>query len=122
MRFFVIFLFSALILAAQDSNGRQMFVSYCASCHGVDGKGSGPVASSLRKRPTDLTTLAKKNGGKFPGAEVTRELKSIYQAPHGSMEMPVWGPFFTELSPRGEAIGTLRITNIVNYIESLQLK
>jgi mono/diheme cytochrome c family protein len=99
-----------------------MFANYCASCHGTDGKGGGPVASSLRKKPADLTILAKKNGGKYPDAEVAKELKSIYQAPHGSTEMPVWGPFFVDLSPRGEAIGTLRITNIVKYIESIQVK
>jgi hypothetical protein len=80
------------------------------------------VAPVLRRRPTDLTTLSKKNNGKFPGAVVVHELKSVYQAPHGSPEMPIWGPFFSELSPKSEALGTLRITNIVSYIQSLQIK
>jgi len=36
--------------------------------------------------------------------------------------MPIWGESFAEISPKGEAIGTLRIANIVKYIASLQVK
>lgn len=114
------------VLAAQDTarstSGKEMYRAYCAACHGLEGKGDGPVAPLLRTPPADLTQLARKNGGKFPGAQVAKELKSVYQAPHGSPEMPIWGPFFTELSPSSEALGTLRITNIVTYIQSLQFK
>jgi hypothetical protein len=91
-------------------------------CHGIDAKGRGPAASAFRIRPTDLTALAKKNGGKFPGAEIAKELKSVDQAPHGSHDMPIWGAFFSELSPKSEAVAALRITNLVKYIESLQVK
>jgi mono/diheme cytochrome c family protein len=121
------FLLVGRALAAQDvtpspTSGKEMYLAHCAACHGRDGKGDGPVAPALRKRPTDLTMLAKKNGGKFPGAVVEHELKSVYEAPHGSQEMPIWGTFFSDLSPSGEAFGTLRITNIVSYIQSLQAK
>ena len=127
MRLVLIFSFIGGTLAAQDTvpspvSGKEMFLAYCAVCHGVDGKGQGPVASALKRRPTDLTMLAQKNRGKFPGAEITKELKSLAQAPHGSQEMPIWGTFFSDLSPKSEAIGTLRITNIVTYIRSLQAK
>jgi mono/diheme cytochrome c family protein len=108
--------------AKPDNPGRELYHSYCAACHGNAGKGDGPVAAYLRKAPSDLTLLAKKNGGKFPGAQVTKELKDIEQAPHGSTEMPIWGPIFTEISPRSEALGTLRITNVVRYLESIQAK
>ena len=114
------------VLAAQDmgrsTSGKEMYRAYCAACHGLEGKGDGPVAPLLRKPPTDLTLLARKNSGRFPGAEIAKELKSVYQAPHGSQDMPIWGPFFTELSPSNEALGTLRITSIVTYIQSLQIK
>ena len=125
--FLSFYLFGGGALMAQEVNpsptsGKDMFAAYCAACHGADAKGGGPAASALRKCPTDLTTLAKKHGGKFPGAEITKELKSIYQAPHGSQEMPVWGPILSEISPKSEAVGTLRIANIVKYIESLQVK
>jgi len=113
-------------LAAQEfpspTSGREMFLAYCAACHGLDAKGGGPVAPVLKMRPTDLTTLAKRHGGKFPGAEVAKELSSIYQAPHGTKEMPVWGPYLSYVSPKSEAVGALRIANIVKYIETLQVK
>lgn len=36
--------------------GRRVFVQRCAVCHGLDGRGGGPAAPSLRPRPRDLTT------------------------------------------------------------------
>lgn len=107
---------------AYQVSGPEMYRTYCAVCHGTDGKGAGPAAKSFRVKPTDLTTLTKKHGGKFPGAEIAKELKSVYQAPHGSHDMPIWGAFFEQLSPKDDAVATLRITNLVNYIESIQAK
>lgn len=104
------------------TSGKDMFGAYCAPCHGRDAKGTGPAASVFKVPPSDLTVLARKHGGKFPGAEVAKELSSVYQAPHGSWEMPVWGPIFTEISPKSDAVGALRVTNIVRYIETLQVK
>ena len=46
--------------------GRDSFEFYCASCHGTGGKGDGPIASALKVRPTDLTSLARRNRGAFP--------------------------------------------------------
>lgn len=104
------------------SSGKQMFIAYCGPCHGVDGKGDGPAAPAFRRRPTDLTRLARKNHGKFPGAGVAHELSDIRDAPHGSREMPVWGSVLSELSPKSDSMPALRIANIVNYIQTLQVK
>jgi mono/diheme cytochrome c family protein len=101
----------------------EMYSAYCASCHGKDAKGGGPVAPALKVRPPDLTTLAKKNNGRFPGGHVYQIVKwggSI--AAHGSKEMPVWGPAFRSLSDQGEPEVELRIKNIVNYLDALQAK
>jgi mono/diheme cytochrome c family protein len=52
--------------AQQPDIGKTEYQSGCAACHGVDGKGAGPVADALKTKPTDLTMIAKKNNGVFP--------------------------------------------------------
>jgi mono/diheme cytochrome c family protein len=104
--------------------GRDLFNFYCASCHGVDGKGGGHVAAALRTLPPDLTMLTERNGGTFPGAkveEVIRGDKRAAAAAHGSSDMPVWGPIFRGLDSRKE-VNDARIENLVKYIESIQAK
>lgn len=89
--------------------GKKLFMNYCASCHGVDAKGRGPVASSLKKQPTDLTKLQK--GPKFPTSEVTGKISGSVLSPvHGKKDMPVWGLIFSQQD----------ITNLVKYLESIQ--
>jgi mono/diheme cytochrome c family protein len=103
--------------------GRQMYKEYCAACHGSDGKGRGPVAASLRKRPPDLTTLAKRHGGNFPEEYVTHVLRfGPGFSAHGSSEMPVWGPIFQDLENYNEAAVRQRIKNLCEYLESIQEK
>ena len=51
---------------APANNGKQMYVNFCAPCHGVDGKGNGPAAAALKKQPTDLAALSRNHGGKLP--------------------------------------------------------
>jgi mono/diheme cytochrome c family protein len=103
--------------------GRDLFELYCASCHGRDGKGAGPVASSLKNPPPDLTTIARRTGT-FPRARVEAFITGEGERPapsHGSKEMPVWGPIFRGLDS-SEAMNKARIANIVTYIESIQAK
>ena len=79
--------------AAQEmSNGQQEYLNSCAVCHGVDGKGDGPMAEVLRKRPANLTTLARRNGGEFPYWRVYATIDGRSLVPeHGERDMPVWG-------------------------------
>ena len=103
--------------------GKEMYNSYCASCHGVDGKGDGPAAPALKAVPTNLTTLALKNGGTFPAAHVATEIQGGAVTPaHGSKEMPVWGPIFMTIGGHSAAQVQLRIRNLTNYLESIQVK
>jgi len=105
------------------ASGHDMFVSYCASCHGKDGKGDGPAASALNVAPADLTSLAKKNGGKYPSMRVTSVLSGEANlAAHGNKEMPVWGKVFWSMSGGHAAEVHQRIANLNHYIESLQGK
>jgi mono/diheme cytochrome c family protein len=111
-------------------SGAQMFKEYCAVCHGPSGKGGGPVATALKVPPPDLTTLAQRHDGKFPDDYVSNVLKNGVQNPaHGSGEMPVWGPIFDTMNRwkalcpgMDETPVTLRITNLTNYLKSIQKK
>ena len=81
------------------ASGQEMYKSYCAVCHGVEGKGNGPAAEALKVPPTDLTTLASKNGGKYPSMKITAIMRGEEAlAAHGSKDMPVWGNLFWNLS------------------------
>lgn len=98
-----------------------MYKQYCASCHGTDGKGRGPVSASLNTRPADLTTLAKRHDGKFPREYVAGALRfGPGFSAHGSSEMPVWGPIFQYLDNYDEAAVRQRIKNLCDYLESIQ--
>lgn len=105
------------------ASGKEMFTSYCATCHGTDGKGNGPAASALKMPPSDLTLLSQKNGGKFPSLHVGAVLRGEATLPaHGSKDMPVWGPLFWHMSQGHSAEVQQRVTNLTKYIESLQAK
>lgn len=104
-------------------SGKAMFDAYCASCHGLDGKGHGPAAPAMAMPVPDLTMLAKTHGGKYPAFSVTETLRVMKPlAAHGSDQMPVWGPIFSQVSHQDQAQLQQRIHNLVTYIESLQQK
>lgn len=110
------------VQTSHASSGADMYKQYCAACHGTTGKGDGPAASALKQAPADLTTLAKRHGGKFPTDYVMNVLRNGVKAPaHGSAEMPVWGPLFASMD-QNDAVVNLRITNLTKYLESLQVK
>ena len=103
--------------------GKQTYVEYCVACHGADGRGMGPAASALKTPPSDLTTLAKTHGGKFPEdyvAGIVRFGKPI-QA-HGSADMPVWGPIFVVRDNGNEVAVRRRIKSLCDYLATLQEK
>jgi hypothetical protein len=105
------------------TSGKEMFAAYCATCHGKDGKGDGPVAAALKARPTDLTVLVRQYNGKFPSIKVAQAITGEAGIPaHGSKEMPVWGPIFMSMSHQHESVARLRVANLTDYIKSLQQK
>jgi mono/diheme cytochrome c family protein len=100
------------------ASGSQMFATYCAACHGVDGRGAGPAAAALRTPPPNLTTLAARNHGKFPRFHVMSVIQGDTGiAAHGSKSMPVWGRIFESMD---HDQAQMRLTNLTRYIESLQ--
>jgi len=104
------------------ASGKEMFTSYCASCHGLGAKGDGPAAPAMNRKPADLTILAKNNGGKYPATKVIATLMESNTYGHGSRDMPVWGPLLFSVSQDDRAVVELRVENIANYIETLQVK
>ena len=120
----------AAIASAAESKaidpGRALYDQYCASCHGLDGKGDGPVAKFMTSKPTDLTQMAKKAGGDFPTLRVMRVIDGTQIiAAHGDSKMPVWGQVLRQeatsiISRRAEAYGKLML--ITDYIRSIQVK
>lgn len=104
-------------------DGAQIFRSYCATCHGADGKGQGPVAGALKHPPPDLTFISRRNGGKFPRGRVKAIIAGQEQSTsaHGSSEMPVWGPVFHQVE-RDQDWGEVRLENVTTFVQSLQQK
>ena len=101
-------------------SGRGLFATYCASCHGVGGRGNGPAAEELRRRPADLTQFAKRNGGVFNGARIHSIVDGRAVKAHGTMEMPVWGDAFKWREGLPEDGIQVRIEALVRYLESIQ--
>lgn len=92
------------------ARGKKLFMNYCASCHGVEATGNGPVAPSLKKHPPDLSRIEPKNG-KFPAEEIRKKIAGDGEVPvHGKKDMPVWGMIFSPTD----------INNLVKYLESIQ--
>jgi mono/diheme cytochrome c family protein len=132
--------FAAAAQAEDFDIGKSEFQSSCASCHGTDGKGKGPVSEQLKVPPSDLTMLAKNNNGVFPTNAVYETIygsKTILA--HGTREMPIWGerfnpiislphnvdPFYwkmagPEQSP--EVVVRKRILAVIDYLGRIQQK
>ena len=109
--------------ATSLASGKDMFASYCTSCHGKDARGDGPAAGALKQAPADLTALAKQNGGKYPSDKVTSVLRGQTRlVAHGDQDMPVWGPVFWKMSQGHEEQVQMRVANLNRYLESIQEK
>jgi mono/diheme cytochrome c family protein len=111
------------VKSTNPASGEEMYLNYCAVCHGKDGKGAGPAASALKVPPTDLSKLSANAGGKYPALHVSSVIRGEGElAAHGSKDMPVWGPLFWRMSQGHEGEVQQRIANLNSYIESLQAK
>ena len=107
-------------------NGGMTYKNYCANCHGVEAKGDGYIADTLKVPPTDLTKLAARNGGVFPAERVSAVIDGQQElAEHGRREMPVWGDVLLwpegDSPERREHVRT-RIGELVEYLRTLQAK
>ena len=104
---------------------QELFDRLCASCHGLEGRGDGPVADQLTPRPSNLTMLARRHGGKFPREHVVIVLSGQRRIrAHGTNEMPIWGQRLAPAESPAAAAAQLEqarlITALTDYVESLQ--
>ncbi len=104
------------------TSGAEMYKSYCAACHGTEGKGDGPAVEFLKTPPPDLRMLAQHNQGKYPADHVATTLRlGTPSRAHGTSDMPLWGELFRTVDVN-QNLGDLRVKNLTRFIESLQLK
>jgi mono/diheme cytochrome c family protein len=108
--------------AKAAESGAGIYRTNCATCHGTTGKGDGPMSPRLRIVPPDLTTLARRNGGRFPFDRVHRIIDGRNPVPgHGGGDMPIWGDAFLEAREGySEAKAQEKITQVVHYLASIQ--
>lgn len=102
-------------------DGTALYRAYCATCHGLDGKGVGPMTKWLTITAPDLTRISARNGGKFPLARVQKIIsgEANTTAGHGTREMPVWGPIFSQIG-RDQDLRLMRVYNVAKYLETIQ--
>ena len=110
--------------AAVDLSGRDTYLRYCASCHGSEGRGDGPLAASLTRLPADLTQLAKGNDGHYDERAVMSVIDGrSHVVEHGTRDMPVWGAIFED-EGQGEPYpayhSLLQSRLLVDYLATLQ--
>jgi mono/diheme cytochrome c family protein len=110
--------------AASGADGSALYRTYCASCHGVEAKGDGPLATSLRTVPPDLTRLARRNGGEFDASKVHRIIDGRNPVKgHGGEDMPVWGDAFKRAGEGfSEKAVKVRIDALVEHLRQAQVE
>lgn len=114
--------------------GKIEYMNSCAFCHGQDGKGTGGINDLLKKSPTDLTTLSKKNNGVFPTARVSAMIdgREAVKA-HGERDMPAWGgryssdsmkaaEYYMDVPYDAEMYARARILSLIDYLNRMQVK
>lgn len=110
--------------AAPDLSGAELYQAFCASCHGPQARGNGPVAKSLKIKVPDLRFIARRHEGRFPVDLVTRLIDGReFRAAHGTGDMPVWGREFYGFAgndPDRRARSDQLIASMVEYLQSIQ--
>ena len=108
----------------QRVTGRATFQTYCVTCHGSEGRGDGRLAAHMKRKPANLTEIARRNGGEFPTELVYRTIDGSQPVRgHSGPDMPAWGEMFLK-SREGGAAADVRLTidSLVRFIESIQAK
>lgn len=104
-----------------EPTGEQLYFNHCASCHGANAEGDGPVASVMQVAVPNLRNLAMRSGGRFPTEAVRAYIDGrTVNAAHGERVMPVWGDVFRAVGAGDEAAASQRIAALVDFIAEIQ--
>lgn len=114
--------------------GKLEYQNSCALCHGKDGRGTGAIVDLLKKAPTDLTMLSKRNNGVFPFAHVYAVIdgREMIKA-HGDRDMPAWGnryssdttkaaEYYMDVPYDMEMYSRSRVLALIDYLNRMQAK
>lgn len=110
-----------------ELSGVEMYERLCSSCHGVSGRGDGPVASLIEVGVPDLTRIAQRDGGEFPTEDVRRTIDGRWdRRAHGARDMPVWGWQLYDSTSLDDAAERARVESmidrLVSYLRSIQVE
>jgi hypothetical protein len=107
-----------------EMSGQDLYRRFCASCHGAEGRGDGPVAASLRVAVPDLTQTARRLAGADGRDRLVRIIDGRYIiGAHGTRLMPVWGEDLARLelgNPDAERSSQVIIGRLADYVSGLQ--
>lgn len=105
-------------------SGKDLYGRFCAACHGVEGRGNGPVCASFSVEVPDLTLIARRSRGVFPRERVVHIIDGRYLVgAHGSRTMPIWGEDLSRLeigNPDAERATRTVIDRLADYLRQLQ--
>lgn len=105
-------------------SGQQLYARFCASCHGVLGRGDGPVSNSILVEVPDLTLIARRAGGKYPRERIVQIIDGRHiVGAHGTRVMPVWGEDLSRVeigNPDAERASRTVIERLADYVGLLQ--
>jgi mono/diheme cytochrome c family protein len=119
-----VFAWSASAEDLASYTGAELYGRFCASCHGADAAGDGPVAPMLKVMVPDLRLISRRQGGKYPAETIRRIIDGRdTRPPHGPRDMPVWGYEFAKAGADSAAARQQSqelIDRLVKHLSTLQ--
>ena len=118
----LLLIFGSTASAGDDrvAQGRQLYMKYCGSCHGLTGEGDSPVAHALTTPPANLRRLSDRFGNPLPEDQVARFIDGRAEVKaHGPRDMPVWGTRFYAKTHDEREVRAM-IAELVAYLQSIQ--
>ena len=112
----------ALAGAGDIAQGRALYLDHCASCHGLNADGQGPVARALSTPPTNLRLLSERYGNPLPEDQIARFIDGRADVKaHGPRDMPVWGEEAWKYDGKGNKGRTSDwVAELITYLQSIQ--